>query len=59
MNFGFNSFANNSMTSKLKQRMRTTKGNREEEDYEDDEFMSKKEAASNITNSNAKGIRSI
>lgn len=34
--------------------MRTTKGNREEEDYEDDEFMSKKEAASNITNSNAK-----
>lgn len=36
------------------QRMRTTKGNREEDDYEDDEFMSKKEAASNITNSNAK-----
>ncbi|KAH9707820.1 transcription factor BIM2 [Citrus sinensis] len=34
--------------------MRTTKGNREEEEYEDDEFMSKKEAASNITNSNAK-----
>lgn len=47
------------MTSELKQRMRTTKGNREEEDYEDDEFMSKKEAASNITNANAKGIRSI
>ncbi|KAJ4710689.1 transcription factor BIM2-like [Melia azedarach] len=34
--------------------MRTAKGNREEEDYDDEEFMSKKEAASTINNTNSK-----